>query len=199
MPSADLSVVMANRNHARYLPRALEAVLSQSLPPREVIVLDDASTDDSRKVLDQFASRFPILQIVRNESQCGVTATYNRGFALARCRYLQPIAADDYLLPGFIEKAMRQFARHPEAGVCTAFGSTTEGRGRPAHRERSGLERSPQLLLAPGALPPAPARLAGERAHPAARRGPRGRRVTDPNSRGTRTGSWTWWSPSGMV
>ena len=50
MPTADLSVVMANRNHARQLPRALDAVLSQSVRPREVIVLDDDSTDDSVRV-----------------------------------------------------------------------------------------------------------------------------------------------------
>jgi hypothetical protein len=92
-----------------------------------VIVLDDASTDESLTVLKQFSRRFSILQIIRNECHRGVTATYNQGFALARGRYLLPIAADDYLLPGFIEKAMRQFARHSDAGVCTAFGSTTDG------------------------------------------------------------------------
>jgi glycosyltransferase involved in cell wall biosynthesis len=127
MPTADLSVVMANRNHARQLPRALDAVLSQSLPPREVIVLDDASTDDSVHLLEDYARRFPIVRLIRNESHLGVTATYNRGFALARCRYLLHIAADDYILPGFIAKAMRQFARHPSAGLCVANGSCTHG------------------------------------------------------------------------
>jgi glycosyltransferase involved in cell wall biosynthesis len=146
MPSAALSVVMANRNHARYLPRALEAVLSQSLAPREVIVLDDASTDDSLKILERFASRFPTLRIVRNESQQGVTATYNRGFALACGRYLQPIAADDYLLRGFIEKAMQQFGRHPDAGVCTAFGSTTEGEDGPLIVNDPGWCRHPTFF-----------------------------------------------------
>jgi glycosyltransferase involved in cell wall biosynthesis len=127
MPTADLSVVMANRNHARFLPRALEAVLAQSLPPREVIVLDDCSTDDSARVLEEYSRRFPSVRVIRNERHLGVTATYNRGFALASGRYLLHIAADDYLLPGFVAKATALFARHPQAGLCTANGSCTQG------------------------------------------------------------------------
>jgi glycosyltransferase involved in cell wall biosynthesis len=131
MRTADLSVVMANRNHARHLPRALDAVLSQSLPPREVIVLDDDSTDDSVKVLEGYARRFPCVRVVRNERHLGVPATYNRGFALATGRFVLAVAADDYLLPGFVAKAMAEFARHPRAGLCVGHGSCTEGDGGP--------------------------------------------------------------------
>ena len=127
MPTADLSVVIANRNHAHHLPRALDAVLSQSVRPREVIVLDDASTDDSIAVLEGYARQYPCLRLLRNDAHLGVTATYNRGFALATGEYILPGAADDYLLLGFIEKAMAQFACHPRAGVCVAHGSCTAG------------------------------------------------------------------------
>jgi hypothetical protein len=127
MPRADLSVVIANRNHARVLARALESVLSQSLPPREVIVLDDASTDDSVTIIERHARRHETIRLIRHPSHRGVTATYNAGFTLATCRYLLPIAADDYLLPDFLTKAMAEFARHPEAGVCVGHGSCTEG------------------------------------------------------------------------
>lgn len=129
MPTADLSVVIANRNHARVLPRALDAVLSQSVPPREVIVLDDASTDDSLRVLEGYARRHPSVRVVRGECHRGVTACYNHGFTLASGTYVLPGAADDYVLPGFVAKATEQFRRHPEAGLCTAFGSCTVGDG----------------------------------------------------------------------
>jgi glycosyltransferase involved in cell wall biosynthesis len=127
MRNADLSVVMANRNHARHLPRALDAVLSQSRAPREVIVLDDDSADDSEKVLEDYARRFACVRVVRNECHRGVPATYNRGFALATGEFILPAAADDYILPGFIEKALAQFARYPQAGLCVAHGSCTDG------------------------------------------------------------------------
>ena len=90
MPTADMSVVIANRNHARHLPRALDAVLSQSLRPREVIVLDDASTDDSLRVLESYSRRFDCVRVVRNECHRGVTESYNRGFALAAGKYVLP-------------------------------------------------------------------------------------------------------------
>jgi Glycosyl transferase family 2 len=127
MPTANLSVVIANRNHADRLPRALDAVLAQSPRPREIIVLDDDSTDNSVAVLEQYARRFPLMRLVRNEAHLGVPATYNRGFALALGEYLLPTAADDYLRAGFIERAMAQCARHPQAGVCVAYGSCTVG------------------------------------------------------------------------
>jgi glycosyltransferase involved in cell wall biosynthesis len=131
MPTADLSVVIANRNHARHLPRALDAVLSQSVRPREVIVLDDASTDDSLRVLEDYSRRFDTVRVVRNECHRGVTESYSRGFALAAGKYVLPGGADDYVLPGFVGKAMRQFARYPQAGLCVAFGSCTDGDGGP--------------------------------------------------------------------
>jgi glycosyltransferase involved in cell wall biosynthesis len=132
MRTANLSVVIANRNHARYLPRALDALLSQSLRPREMILLDDDSSDDSVRILEGYARRFPeIIRFVRNECHRGVTASYNHGFAMATSEYILAGGADDYILPGFIEKAMSQFQRHPQAGMCAGFGSCTEGDGGP--------------------------------------------------------------------
>src|SRR5437764_4186604 len=117
MTTADLSVVMANYNHARYLPRALDAVLSQSARPRDIILLDDASTkDNSLEVLDGYARRFPEIRVVRNERNLGVVPTYNKGIGLASSEYLLLAAADDYILPGFLEKAVTLLERHPRAG-----------------------------------------------------------------------------------
>lgn len=147
MPTADLTVVIANRNHARHLPRALDAVLLQSLPPREVIVIDDDSTDDSLRVLQGYARRFPSVRLIRNEQHLGVAATYNRGFALATSQYILPGAADDYVLPGFVAKAMAQFARHPQAGVCVGYGSCTVGDRGPLIRNDPGWCTRPTYFL----------------------------------------------------
>ena len=55
MTQSTLSVVMPNFNHGHYLKEALESVLAQSFKPLEVIVVDDASTDDSLAVAGEFA------------------------------------------------------------------------------------------------------------------------------------------------
>ena len=114
MSTANLSVVLANYNHARYLPRALDAILSQSVRPREVIVIDDASTrDNSLEVLDGYARRDPIVRVVRNETNLGVVATYNKVVGFASGEYLFLAAADDYVLPGFLEKCARLCSLRP--------------------------------------------------------------------------------------
>lgn len=127
MMTADLSVFLANYNHARYLPRALDAILTQSVRPREVIVLDDASTDDSLHVLSQYARRHDNLRVVRNDRNLGVVPTYNRGIALAQGKYLFLAAADDFVVPGFFESAVAQLEAHPHAGVCCGYESFRRG------------------------------------------------------------------------
>ncbi|HUR53903.1 MAG TPA: glycosyltransferase family A protein, partial [Gemmataceae bacterium] len=127
MSTADLSVFLANYNHARYLPRALDAILSQSVRPREVIVLDDTSTDDSPRILSEYAHKHDHVRVVRNERNLGVVATYNRGIAMAQGKYLFLAAADDFVVPGFFEKAVAQLEAHPQAGMCCGYESFQKG------------------------------------------------------------------------
>src|SRR5262245_51656791 len=131
MPTADLSVVLPNYNHARYLPRCLRALLSQAILPREIIVLDDASTDNSLAVLESLARLSPLIRLVRNERNLGCCETANRGARLARGRYLFLGGADDFVLPGFVEQLVGVLERHPRAALSCAFPSAVlEGSGR---------------------------------------------------------------------
>lgn len=127
MPAADLSVILANYNHARLLPRALDAILAQSVRPREIVLLDDGSTDDSMSVLEGYARREPAIRLFRNPRNMGVCATYNLGLSLATTEWSVLAAADDYLLPGFLEKTLAQLERHPHAGLCFAYDSFQKG------------------------------------------------------------------------
>ena len=117
----DLSVLMPNYNHAHYLPAALESVIAQDLQPREVIVMDDASTDDSLKVLEQFAARMPNLRIIRNEVNCGVSKNCNRLLEMASGEILHFMAADDVILPGFYRRCVDMLVQYPQAGMCYAL------------------------------------------------------------------------------
>lgn len=118
MSTADLTVLIPNYNHAKYLPRSLGAIFAQSVQPREVLVIDDGSKDDSLAVLESFAKKHPTLRVLRNERNMGVNRTLNRGMALTDARYLLSAASDDYVLPGFFEKAATLMERHPTAGLC---------------------------------------------------------------------------------
>jgi len=117
-----LSVIVPNYNHARTLPVCLRALLAQSAPALEVIVIDDASTDDSVAVIEGFARQHPAIRFIRHEANRGVVAGMNHGLDLARGDFVLFAAADDEVLPGLFEKSLRLLAAHPGAGLCCAIG-----------------------------------------------------------------------------
>lgn len=116
-----LSVAIPNYNHGRYLERCLTAVMTQDRPPDEVIVYDDASTDDSLEVLRRLRERWPLIEIIRGERNRGVVQAANMLAERASGEWLHLLAADDTPLPGFYRLAMRQAEAWPHAGFV--FGS----------------------------------------------------------------------------
>ena len=127
MSEPRLSVIVPNYNHAACLPRSLNALLAQSVPPAEIIVIDDASTDHSRDVLQAFAAQHPLLRVCANERNLGVHRTMNRGLELARCDYVFFSAADDEVRPGLFEHSLRLLRAHPEAGLSSGLCEWRDG------------------------------------------------------------------------
>jgi len=117
MTTSSISVVLPNYNHAQYIAGQLSALVSQSVRPLEIIVIDDCSTDESVGVIEEFARRDSIVRLIRHERNMGVVATLNRGLKEARGEYFYGGAADDLVGPGLIECTERMIARYPEAGV----------------------------------------------------------------------------------
>ena len=124
-----LSVILPNYNHGHLILRALTALASQD--PDEIIVVDDASTDDSLAMLQDFARSVP-LTILRNASNQGAVPALARGLAAASGRYVYFAAADDYVMPGFFPRALDLLERHPDAGLFCGEALLVDGlTGRP--------------------------------------------------------------------
>ncbi len=113
-----LSVIIPNFNHAHCIGRALDALLTQSVRPAEIIVIDDASTDDSVAVVEAFAKRDPAVRLLRNDRNMGTHAAANKGIVNASGEFVHVTASDDRVMPGFVEKSLNMLARHPHAGLC---------------------------------------------------------------------------------
>jgi len=126
MKLPSLSVVVPNFNHARHLPRCLGALLVQSVPPTQIVVVDDGSTDDSVEVIRGLARQNPSVRLLQNERNLGVTAAVNRGVEAAAGDFVYLQGADDEILPGFIEKTLRLLAEHPKAGLACTIGDWRE-------------------------------------------------------------------------
>ncbi|MEM8782848.1 MAG: glycosyltransferase family 2 protein [Planctomycetota bacterium] len=112
-----LSVFMTNYNHAAELPRALDALLSQSRPAEQIVVVDDGSTDGSWAVLKRYAGRHPSLELRRHDTNRGVSAGIATALEACTGDWVYGAGSDDEVLPGFFEAAMRQAAAYPTAGV----------------------------------------------------------------------------------
>jgi glycosyltransferase involved in cell wall biosynthesis len=121
MISPTLSVLMPNYNHAKYIGEALKAILNQSYRPIEVIVIDDASTDNSIGIIREFVEHDPIIRLVVNEKNMGVVHNLNKLLELAKGDYVYFAAADDKILLGFFERSMNLLAQNPQAGLCSAL------------------------------------------------------------------------------
>jgi glycosyltransferase involved in cell wall biosynthesis len=116
-----VSVVIPNYNHARELPRCLDALLRQSQQPTEIIVIDDASEDDSLQVLEGYSRRSPVVRVHRNERNLGVVPNMNRGLQMARGNYVTFQGADDEALPGWFEKLLPMVRDYPGAGFASGL------------------------------------------------------------------------------
>ncbi len=91
----DISVVIPTYNRASLLPRALDSVLRQSYPAREIIVVDDGSTDETAKLLDRYGSS---VIVIRQENR-GVSAARNRGIEQATGEWIALLDSDDAWMP----------------------------------------------------------------------------------------------------
>jgi len=92
--------------------------MAQSLQPHEIIIVDDASTDDSVNVVKELARTNSKIVLLENEKNQGCCLSTNRAIAVATGNFIFPTAADDLILPGYFEKSINGFQRYPQAGVC---------------------------------------------------------------------------------
>lgn len=100
-----VSVVIPSYNYGRYVAEAIDSALGQTLPPLEVIVVDDGSTDDTPQVLATYGDRIRVLR----QKNAGVAIARNSGIAAARGEYVAFLDADDVWLPRKLELQMPRF------------------------------------------------------------------------------------------
>jgi glycosyltransferase involved in cell wall biosynthesis len=103
--SAQVSVIIPVYNTGAFLRECLESVLGQTLTQIEVIVINDASTDDCAAILDDYARTDPRVTVVHNARNRGVSAARNRGIGLATGAYIGFVDSDDVVCTGDVSGA----------------------------------------------------------------------------------------------
>jgi glycosyltransferase involved in cell wall biosynthesis len=106
-PAYTASVIINNYNYGRFLPDAIESALAQTHSRTEVIVVDDGSNDESRKIIARYTGRItPVLK-----QNGGQGSSFNAGFAVSRGEVVLFLDADDILLPTAVASAVERFDR----------------------------------------------------------------------------------------
>lgn len=120
MPAPLVSVLIPAFNHEDYVVRCLDSVLDDPYPAKEIVIIDDGSTDATAERIGQWVERHRddiAIEFVRRENK-GIAATLNELAARARGEFLRIGASDDYLLPGGSEVLVRYLMTHPMKGAA---------------------------------------------------------------------------------
>jgi glycosyltransferase involved in cell wall biosynthesis/predicted O-methyltransferase YrrM len=101
-----VSVVIPCFNGAKYLAGAVRSVVAQQIPGTEIIIVDDQSTDDSRRVAQSLAEQCPGVRLIQQPVNAGPSAARNVGLRNASGRYVCFLDADDEYVSGFFATAL---------------------------------------------------------------------------------------------
>lgn len=139
-------------NTAVYIARGMESCLNQSISSWELIVIDDASEDDTVNLVLQYAEHDERIRLIRS-SHGGVSLARNRGLDEARGEYVLFLDSDDWLEPDALEKLLVLQKQYPECLVaCDRYGVKCAENGEILERERIKRTKTSALLSRTEAL-----------------------------------------------
>jgi glycosyltransferase involved in cell wall biosynthesis len=119
-----IDVIVPCYNYGHFLDRCVGSVLGQERADVRVLIIDDASPDNTAEVAAALARQDPRVTVIRHSTNKGHISTYNEGIEWASADYMLLLSADDYLLPGALSRAANLMDAHPDVGLT--FGNVIE-------------------------------------------------------------------------
>ncbi len=116
-----IAVIIPNWNDAKYIPCCLRSILEQDAPPDQLIVVDDASTDNSVDIIRLMIAHRPSAQLLVNSANLGVYGAIDVGLRHVTSDYVLFLSANDFVLPGIFHKARSCIAPSPGVGLWSAM------------------------------------------------------------------------------
>ncbi|MCW2810896.1 MAG: hypothetical protein JWP61_1354 [Friedmanniella sp.] len=132
-PTPQLSVVVPFYNVAGYAAQTLRSLAANAAPEVELVLVDDASTDDTAAILAEGAARLPGATLLTLPVNRGLSGARNAGLAVARGRYLTFLDGDDVVAPGYYTELLAA-ARSLRCDVLRTDHVQVRGRERTVHR-----------------------------------------------------------------
>lgn len=113
-----ITVIIPNYNHGSFLDRRLRSVLVQTVPDTEIIFLDDASTDNSRQIVEGFMDEGRVRSVFNEVNSGSPFEQWNKGVQMARGQYVWIAEADDVADSRLLERLVAVLDAHPNVGLA---------------------------------------------------------------------------------
>lgn len=133
-----VSVIIPAYNAIDYLAETIETVFNQTCQDFELIIVDDGSTDDTGKLINQLSQENPQIRMISQTNQ-GVSAARNTGIKQAQGKYIAILDADDLWEPTKLEKQVNSLENNPLAGLCYTWTALADSQGRATGRVIASL------------------------------------------------------------
>lgn len=125
-----ISIGMPVFNAQRYVREAIESLLAQTMGDFEIVLCDNASTDQTEDICREFAARDRRLRYLRNAANLGVVANFNLAFEAARGPYFKWAAYDDLHAPAYLERCVARLETERSLAICHSQTRSIDDAGR---------------------------------------------------------------------
>jgi GT2 family glycosyltransferase len=113
-----ISVIVPCFNYGRFLSECLDSLLAQTFQATEIIIIDDASMDNTAEIATRYANPWTGVHYLRNAQNMGLPASLNAAIAQAHGKYITVVSADDRRTPDALEQLYRAIENDPQAIAC---------------------------------------------------------------------------------
>ncbi|UBF24882.1 glycosyltransferase [Kovacikia minuta CCNUW1] len=113
-----VSIGLGVYNGENYLREALDSILAQTFQDFELIITDNASTDKTQEICEEYAARDQRIRYYRNERNLGASRNQSLTFELSKGKYFKLAAHDDVCAPEFLQKCVEVLEQNPDVVLC---------------------------------------------------------------------------------
>ena len=115
--SPKVSIIIPCFNQCKYIGEAITSAINQTYANIEIVIINDASTDDSKSIIENFAQKYKNIVFLNNEENKGVVYSRNTAIDAACGEYILPLDGDDKIEPTYVEKAVKILQNNPKIGI----------------------------------------------------------------------------------
>jgi glycosyltransferase involved in cell wall biosynthesis len=133
-----VSVCMKSYNRERLIGEAIESVLGQDFEDLELIIVEDASTDATRQIIERYAKQDPRIRVIFHERNLGISRSSNDGIAAAKGKFIAVIDSDDVWVADKLTKQLAVLERDEDL-IVWSEGEVVDHAGRPIGKSFSEL------------------------------------------------------------